>query len=170
MLDLTAICQTFDNLRGQVVAAKAALFSCVKMRDNPLQRHDAGELPVLVERASLFLHRATTGNVPVFVEDIVREECRLVHAVGFPRTHSGLRSCSFSSHDQQGPLFSVKSRVSSGTQQALWRAMLGCTHCFFSVRRSHSTTWVTVAFLACVIEHLVTPDSADATEVIQLCI
>ena len=47
--------------------------------------------------------------------------------------------------------------------------MLGCTHCFFSVRRSHSTTWVTVAFLACVIEHLVTPDSADATEVIQAC-
>ena len=179
MLDVTGICQTFDNLRGQVVAAKAALFSCVKMRDNLLQRHEAGELPVFVERASLFLHRATTGNVLVFVEDIVREECRLVHAVGFPRTHSGLRSCSVSSHDQQGPLFSDSLQGSSfksyssnreshrELQRALWRAMLGCTHCFFSVRRSHSTTWVTVAFLANVIEHLVTPDSADATEVIQ---
>ena len=126
MLDLTAICQTFDNLRGQVVAAKAALFSCVKMRDNPLQRHEAGELPVLVERASLFLHRATTGNVLVFVEDVVREECRLIHAVGFPRTHSGLRSCSISSHDQQGhpsqtrckelvQVLFLKSRVPLGT-------------------------------------------------------
>ena len=40
-------------------------------------------LPALVDRASLFLERATNDHVPMFVEDVVGEEGRLLNTMSF---------------------------------------------------------------------------------------
>ena len=77
-----------------------------------VQAHRAGVLPALVGRASLLLDRATHDNVPVVVEDVVREECRLLHA----RSPSGLRSSRYHHTIDTDPSSQIRCRHRSGTR------------------------------------------------------
>ena len=68
------------DFRLQVVAATATLYMCVKLHDNPPERIGVdGRLLVLVAGATLCLE-------PVLEEDVLREECRLLHAWSYELT------------------------------------------------------------------------------------
>jgi len=84
VLDVTGLWVTCDDLRMQVVAATAALYMCVKLRDNPLERIGIdGVLPALLDGAMLFLERATNDDEPVLDEAVFLEEFRLLDALSF---------------------------------------------------------------------------------------
>jgi len=87
VLDVTGLWVTCHDFRRQVVAATAALYMCVKLRDNPPERMGIdGVLPALVDEATWFLERTTNDNEPVLEEHVSREEFRLLDALNFEVT------------------------------------------------------------------------------------
>ena len=86
-VDATGLQENYENLRLQVIAASAALYICVKLQETPLELDDPQDpLYILVDRASLFLERATNRLIPVSEADVLREEYLLLGALEFDAT------------------------------------------------------------------------------------
>ena len=87
VLDISGFWVACHDFRSQVVAATATLYMCVKLHDNPLERIGVdGRLLVLVAGAILCLELATNDSEPTLEEDVLREECRLLHAWSYELT------------------------------------------------------------------------------------